>query len=148
MSIDSGSLRILGRIGRPLQVPADFQTSIVKSESGPPVSLASFIPLMLLLMTITGRVSRDRSHRGRTRTWDPRGSDRAPIPRAGLLVAKYVTVLFVATATAIANLSAMLITIYVGQLESLVFGDRGLTFDVVIQVFGLLVLFAAFFSPC
>ncbi|MCA9104701.1 MAG: CPBP family intramembrane metalloprotease [Planctomycetales bacterium] len=139
--------QILGRIGRPLQVPADFQTSIVKSESGPPVSLASFIPLMLLLMTITGAVypaidlTAGERERGTLEALIA-----APIPRAGLLVAKYVTVLFVAMLTAIANLSAMLITIYVGQLESLVFGDRGLTFDVVIQVFGLLVLFAAFFS--
>lgn len=127
--------------------PADYDTEYVSSSGYPSVSLAAFIPLVLLLMTITGAVypaidlTAGERERGTLEALIA-----APIPRVGLLMAKYVTVVFIAMLTAVANLSAMLLTIYVGQLESLVFGDQGLTIDVVLQVFGLLVLFAAFFS--
>lgn len=135
------------RLGRSLVYPAEFDSTYVQSETAPAISLASFIPLVLLLMTITGAVypaidlTAGERERGTLEALIA-----APIPRVGLLIAKYVTVVFIAMLTAVANLAAMLLTIYVGQLESLVFGNQGLTIDVVVQVFGLLVLFAAFFS--
>src|SRR5262249_34296101 len=66
-------------------------------------------------------------------------------PRLGLLLAKYVAVLTVAILTALVNLIAMTITAHSTGLAASLFGG-GMTFDVVIKVLLLLVLFAAFFS--
>ena len=70
----------------------------------------------------------------------------APVPRMGLLLAKYSAVVLVAVLTATVNLFSMTVTIYATGLGPMLFGEAGLPFLVVVQVFGLMILFAMFFS--
>jgi ABC-2 type transport system permease protein/sodium transport system permease protein len=70
----------------------------------------------------------------------------APIPRIGVLLAKYLAVLAVALMTAAANLLSMTITLAVSGIGRQLFGDQGIPAGVIALVFGLLLLFAAFFS--
>ncbi len=115
--------------------------------AGVAVSLTALVPLILILMTITGAVypaidlTAGERERGTLETLMA-----APVPRLGLLAAKYVAVLTVALLTAGANLVAMTVTLMASGLSELVFGEVGLSFQVVLQILALLVLFAAFFS--
>lgn len=114
---------------------------------GPKFSLATFVPLMLILMTVTGAVypaidlTAGERERGTLEVLVA-----APVPRMQLLGAKFIAVLTVAMLTAIVNLVAMLVTLYASGLESLIFGERGMSFVVMGQILALLSLFAAFFS--
>jgi ABC-2 type transport system permease protein/sodium transport system permease protein len=109
--------------------------------------LAVLVPLILILMTVTGAVypaidlTAGERERGTLEILVA-----APVPRLGLLFAKYVTVLVVAMLTALANVVMMTLTLLVMDLGPKLFGDSGLTVAVVLQVFGLMLLFAAFFS--
>lgn len=111
------------------------------------VSLSALVPLILILMTITGAVypaidlTAGERERGTLEMLIA-----APVPRLSLLFAKYVTVVSVAVLTALINLSAMVITLLVSGLSGLVFQQGGLTFLLIVQLLGLLLLFATFFS--
>src|SRR4029077_20473757 len=70
----------------------------------------------------------------------------APVPRVGLLLAKYVAVLTVALLTATINLLGMAITAHSTGLNVTLFGGGGLTLLGIFKVLMLLGLFAAFFS--
>ena len=116
--------------------------------SGAPVfSLAALIPLILVLMTVTGAVypaidlTAGERERGTLEMLIA-----APVPRVGLLLAKYVAVLAVALLTALVNLTGMAITSHSTGLNVSLFGGAGLSLPVVIKVLLLLALFAAFFS--
>ncbi len=110
-------------------------------------SLATLIPLVLILMTITGAVypaidlTAGERERGTLETLIA-----APIPRHGILLAKFVAVLSVAMLTAVVNLMGMMVTVWTFQLGPLVFGDAGITFPMIGSIFLLLLLFAGFFS--
>lgn len=138
---------LLRRAGQPPFLPVEYDRLLLEPPKGSGLTLVAFIPLMLILMTITGAVypaidlTAGERERGTLEALIA-----APIPRSGLLFAKYVTVVFVAMLTAVANLVAMSTTLMVGGLEKLVFGDQGLSLMVIGQIFGLLILFAAFFS--
>jgi ABC-2 type transport system permease protein/sodium transport system permease protein len=129
-----------------VQLPVRARASVVREE-GPSVSLTAMIPLILILMTITGAVypaidlTAGERERGTLETLMA-----APIPRTGLLLAKYFAVLVVAILTATANLAAMTATLSVGGMAALLLGQQGLTLLVTAKVFGLMILFAAFFS--
>ena len=117
------------------------------SFSGAPVfSLAALIPLILVLMTVTGAVypaidlTAGERERGTLETLIA-----APVPRIGLLMAKYVAVLAVALLTALVNLAGMTITAHSTGLAASLFGG-GMTLGVAVKVLLLLALFAAFFS--
>ena len=105
------------------------------------------VPLILILMTITGAVYPAIDLTAGERE---RGTLEAliasPVPRQYLLLAKYIAVVTVALLTAIVNLGAMSITLYVSGLGPILFGDRGLSWINLVYVFGLTILFAAFFS--
>src|SRR5262249_36557919 len=109
--------------------------------------LSMIVPLILLLMTITGAVypaidlTAGERERGTLEVLMA-----APVPRVGLLLAKYVAVLAVALLTALANLGMMTVTILASGLGPLLFGDRGLTPVFVLSMLGLLLLFALFFA--
>jgi ABC-2 type transport system permease protein/sodium transport system permease protein len=109
--------------------------------------LAALVPLVLITMTITGAVypaidlTAGERERGTLESLMA-----APVPRLGLLLAKYVAVLTVAMLTAVMNLAAMAITIAASGLAPLLLGEGGLSLAGVLAVFVLLVLFAAFFS--
>jgi len=119
----------------------------VPHTGGGTVSVAAIVPFILILMTITGAVypAIDLTAGERERgTLEILVS--APIPRVGLLFAKYVAVLTVALLTATANLVTMTVTVVVSGLGPTLFGNAGVSPGVVAAVFGLLLLFAAFFS--
>lgn len=110
-------------------------------------SLSTLVPLILILMTVTGAVypAIDLTAGERERgTLEALIS--APVRREELLLAKYVAVLSVALLTAIANLTAMTATAYATGLESLLFGRGGLSPLLILKVFGVLAVFAGFFS--
>jgi sodium transport system permease protein len=109
-------------------------------------SLARLVPLVLILMTITGAVypaidlTAGERERGTLEILVA-----APVPRLALLSAKYVAVLTVAVLTATINLTMMTVTLQVsgvlGQSQLLDLSPLALA-----QLFALLLLFAAFFS--
>ena len=111
------------------------------------ISIAALVPLILTLMTITGAIypaidlTAGERERGTLESLVA-----APIPRIRILLAKLFAVVSVAMLTAILNLAGMMATIWVFQLETVLFGEQGLSVLVIAQVFGLLILFAGFFS--
>ena len=110
-------------------------------------SLLMLVPLILILMTITGAVypaidlTAGERERGTLESLMA-----APVPRLGMLFAKYVAVVTVALVTAVLNLAAMFVTTYSIGLSAMLFGPQGLSVSAAVLVFLLLVLFAAFFS--
>jgi ABC-2 type transport system permease protein/sodium transport system permease protein len=119
----------------------------VKSEEGDSfTSLASLVPLILILMTVTGAVypaidlTAGERERGTLEMLIA-----APVPRFSLLTAKYLAVVTVAVLTAVINLVSMTITLQVSGLGKQLFSSS-LTPLVFLQLFALLLLFAAFFS--
>jgi ABC-2 type transport system permease protein/sodium transport system permease protein len=110
-------------------------------------SLVTFIPLALILMTVTGAVypaidlTAGERERGTLETLIA-----APVSRMGLLMAKFVAVLTVAMLTALINLLAMLITLYAIGMDKAVFGSGGIDASTVGTVIALLFVFAGFFS--
>ncbi|MCM2371434.1 ABC transporter permease subunit/CPBP intramembrane protease [Aporhodopirellula aestuarii] len=110
--------------------------------------LASIIPLVLVLMTITGAVYPAIDLTAGERE---RGTMEAlmasPVPRWWLLLAKYVAVVSVALLTAVANLGAMFTTLSLTGLMPMLAGEgAGLGLKEMSLIFLLLVLFSAFFA--
>ncbi|TWU18334.1 ABC transporter permease subunit/CPBP intramembrane protease [Allorhodopirellula heiligendammensis] len=124
---------------------------VTTTEIGEPQSgnvLASIIPLVLVLMTITGAVYPAIDLTAGERE---RGTMEAlmasPVPRWWLLLAKYIAVVSVALLTAVANLGAMFVTLTLTGLMSILVGEGGgLGFQEMGYIFLLLVLFSAFFA--
>ncbi len=115
------------------------------SGAGGTLSLASLVPLILILMTITGAVypaidlTAGERERGTLEILVA-----APVPRLGLLFAKYVAVVTVAILTALINLLAMIAVLTWSGLAQEMLGQIPLSS--VFAIFALLILFAAFFS--
>jgi sodium transport system permease protein len=109
--------------------------------------LPGLVPLILILMTITGAVypaidvTAGERERGTLEILAA-----APVPRLSVLFAKYVAVFTVAMLTALVNLGTMTVTLYVTGMGEALFGAETLTLLVFAQVLALLLLFAAFFS--
>jgi ABC-2 type transport system permease protein/sodium transport system permease protein len=136
----------LERLGVAAALPAPTQRRPIAFAGAPTFSLAALIPLILVLMTVTGAVypaidlTAGERERGTLETLIA-----APVPRLGLLMAKYVAVLTVALLTALVNLAGMTITAHSTGLAASLFGG-GMSLGVVVKVLLLLGLFAAFFS--
>ena len=138
----------LQQMGSGAEVPLKLKEASVVSDERrqQAVSIAAIIPLMLVLMTITGAVypaidlTAGERERGTLETLIA-----APIPRIGILVSKFIAVLTVAVLTATLNVAGILVTIWAFQLEDML-GGGGLTWTMVVNVFALLILFAGFFS--
>lgn len=110
--------------------------------------LVAIVPLVLVLMTITGAVYPAIDLTAGERE---RGTMEAliasPVPRGAVLFAKYVAVVTVAMLTALANLGAMLTTLWAGGLMPLLVGEgEPIPWLQFLQILGLLVLFSCFFS--
>ncbi|MEQ1825045.1 MAG: ABC transporter permease subunit/CPBP intramembrane protease [Pirellula sp.] len=116
-------------------------------QSDPTASIVGVIPLVLILMTITGAVYPAIDLTAGERE---RGTMEAliasPAPRFALLMSKYVAVVFVAVLTALANLFAAWITLSFGGLGQAIFGKGGFSILIIVQILPLLAIFAAFFS--
>lgn len=131
---------------KPRWLPAEVESRAIGSAASP-ISLTTVVPLILILMTITGAVypaidvTAGERERGTLEALMA-----APVPRLALLAAKYVAVVTVAMLTATANLVAMTVTLLVTPWGRLLFDTGGVSPLAVAQVFLLLVLFAAFFS--
>jgi ABC-2 type transport system permease protein/sodium transport system permease protein len=130
------------------QAAVPVRTAVRAVEgSGAAVPLTTLVPLILILMTITGAVypaidlTAGERERGTLEMLMA-----APVPRLGLLAAKYVAVLTVAMLTAGANLAAMTVTLSATGLGRELFGKSGWSWSVLLMFLALLVLFAAFFS--
>lgn len=128
---------------RPVLFVEQTQIEVDGPQESP---LGAFVPLMLLLMTMTGAVypSIDLTAGERERgTLEMLLA--APISRRDLLLAKFFTVLLVAVLTAIVNLIAMTLTLIASGFDQVIFAGN-LTLATLLQLFLLLVVFAAFFS--
>ena len=91
---------------------APIESGHESSSASASHSLSALVPLILILMTITGAVypaidlTAGERERGTLEMLVA-----SPVPRMQLLLGKYLTVLIVALLTAIVNLAAMMITI-------------------------------------
>ncbi|MFM8326211.1 MAG: ABC transporter permease subunit, partial [Pirellulaceae bacterium] len=127
----------------------DVQWSAVarKSSRDLSVGLATVIPLVLLLMTITGAVYPAIDLTAGERE---RGTMEAliatPTPKFQILLSKYGAVVLVAILTAIANLVAMWMTLSVSGIGRALLGNEGFSLAKAFRILPLLGLFAAFFS--
>ncbi len=130
----------------PFEIRAESMTRSGRA-GGPAFSLATLVPLILILMTVTGAVYPAIDLTAGERE---RGTLEAlvasPVPRHELLFAKYIAVVSVAVLTALANLLSMIVTAYASGLEGLLFGSAGLSLRLILSTLGLLFVFAAFFS--
>ena len=123
-----------------------FKTE-AKQEADQAPSLLTFFPLMLVLMTMTGAVypaidlTAGERERGTMEILVA-----APVSRMSLLFGKFVAVLAVAMLTAVFNMVAMLVTTYAIGFDQFVFGENGLSLTILLQILGLLFVFASFFS--
>ncbi len=110
--------------------------------------LGTIVPLVLVLMTITGAVypAIDLTAGERERgTMEPLMA--SPVSRTSLLFAKYAAVVVVALLTAVANLLAMFVTLWAsGLLEQVTGEGAGVPWRAVAQILALLILFSGFFS--
>jgi ABC-2 type transport system permease protein/sodium transport system permease protein len=126
---------------RPVPVPK------IEPEGGHSRLFAVLVPLILILMTITGAVypaidlTAGERERGTLEVLIA-----APVRRSALLGAKYVAVVTVAVLTALVNLGAMTLTLWASGLGRVLFDEKNLSFTLVAEVFGLMLLLAAFFS--
>ena len=143
---------VLKKNGLPDVNPIAINPDIIaKDANAPPAtssfSLASLIPLILVLMTVTGAVypaidlTAGERERGTLETLMA-----APVPRLSILLAKFFAVWTVAIFTALLNLVGMAITVWTFQFESILLGEGGFSFSVIFKIFCLLILFSAFFS--
>ncbi len=134
-------------LGEPGLLPTQMIYQPIPSSRSMAVSLATLVPMILVLMTITGAVypaidlTAGERERGTLESLIA-----APVPRMQLLLAKYVAVVTVAMFTASANVVAMTVTLFSTGLGVTIFGPDALTLRVVLAVFSLMVVFALFFS--
>jgi sodium transport system permease protein len=124
-----------------------IETEVAVSHRPGTPTLATLVPLILILMTITGAVypaidlTAGERERGTLETLIA-----SPVPRMQLLLAKYAAVVTVALLTALVNLAAMFATVSSVGLTTVLFGEAGVSLQTLIEIVALLVLFAAFFS--
>ncbi len=129
-----------------------IEAVVVGGTDEPNNPLALILPLVLVLMTITGAVYPAIDLTAGERE---RGTMEAlmasPVPRLSILLAKYVAVVTVAMATATINLVAMYVTLQAsGLMAALAQGAGGgagtLTPMAMLWVLLLLLLFSCFFA--
>lgn len=124
---------------------AEVTVRELSTESEPTSPLVTFIPLVLVLMTMTGAVypaidlTAGERERGTMEILVA-----APVPRMTLLAGKFVAVLVVALLTASMNLLSMFVTLFALGLHETMLG--GVNATMIFQIIVLMVVFAAFFS--
>jgi sodium transport system permease protein len=109
--------------------------------------LATMIPLVLVLMTMAGAVYPAIDLTAGERE---RGTMEAlvvsPTSAVWILFSKYTAVVTVALLTALANLGAMTLTLWISGVGQFIFGNTTLTTATIGQVLILLILFTMFFA--
>lgn len=136
-----------GIIGGNYEAPYRMVTTPVVVKNNYADLLATMVPLVLVLMTMAGAVYPAIDLTAGERE---RGTMEAlivsPTPSYALLLAKYSAVVTVALLTALANLAAMTLTLWVSGIGKMIFGDGVLSAGVIGTVLVLLVLFTMFFA--
>lgn len=136
----------LRRAGTPYAPPVDVEVADV-GQAARGNTLSTIVPLVLLLMTITGAVYPAIDLTAGERERGTMESVMAsPVPRGYVLFAKYTAVVIVAMLTAIANLTAMFTTLWFGRLMPLLTGEDVFPWITILRVLGLLILFSGFYS--
>ena len=125
--------------------PASVTEVVVTGEGSGRYSFVTFIPLVLVLMTMTGAVypaidvTAGERERGTMEILMA-----APVSRLKLLCAKFLAVLVVALLTATVNLTSMFITLFSLGLDEVVLGDA--PWMTIPMIAALMIVFASFFS--
>ncbi|HMO15956.1 MAG TPA: ABC transporter permease subunit/CPBP intramembrane protease [Pirellulaceae bacterium] len=138
---------MLQRLRVPFSNRVGFSQESVASTMPATISIVAIIPLILTLMTLTGAVypaidlTAGERERGTLESLIA-----APLPRMRILAGKLVAVIVVALLTAFLNITGMLTTLWVFQMERLLFPDGGLRLMAFVNLFLLLIVFAGFFS--
>ncbi|MFO0427068.1 MAG: ABC transporter permease subunit/CPBP intramembrane protease [Planctomyces sp.] len=126
----------------PVRVTQTFVRSGEKSRG-----LLGMIPLILLLMTVTGGVYPAIDLTAGERERDTLETlISLPVPRVHLLLAKFVAVLSVTMLTGLVNLTAMTATVFALRMETQLFGAGGMTIRLAISLAGILAIFGLFYS--
>jgi ABC-2 type transport system permease protein/sodium transport system permease protein len=127
--------------------PYTISGSPIAMRHGQAELLATLIPLVLVLMTMAGAVYPAIDLTAGERE---RGTMEAlvvsPTSAVWILFSKYTAVVSVAMLTALANLGAMTLTLWISGVGKLIFGESSLTTATVGQVLILLILFTMFFA--
>ena len=135
------------RVAPEFSPAVELKTRGVGRKDDATASLVGVIPLVLILMTITGAVYPAIDLTAGERE---RGTMEAmiatPAPRFALLLSKYAAVVTVAFLTALANLFATWVTFSFGGLGKAIFGPAGFSLWTLLQILPILTIFAAFFS--
>lgn len=130
-----------------IEVPYSIYGSPVAMRHSHVDLLATMIPLVLVLMTMAGAVYPAIDLTAGERE---RGTMEAlavsPTSPVWILFSKYTAVVTVALLTALANLGAMSLTLWISGVGQLIFGNSVLTTAIVGQVLVLLILFTMFFA--
>lgn len=128
-----------------VRLPAEITERIVAPQTTQQSPLITFIPLVLVLMTMTGAVypaidlTAGERERGTMEILIA-----APVSRMTLLAGKFVAVLVVALLTASVNMLSMFVTLFTLGLDSAILGDSGLRTLPLVML--MMVVFAGFFS--
>lgn len=130
-----------------VDVPYSVYGTPVAMRHGHVDLLATMIPLVLVLMTMAGAVYPAIDLTAGERE---RGTMEAlvvsPTSPVWILFSKYSAVVTVALLTALANLGAMALTLWISGVGQLIFGNSVLTTATIGQVLVLLILFTMFFA--
>jgi len=109
--------------------------------------LLSILPLVLLLMTVTGGVYPSIDLTAGERERETLETLMAlPFSSVQILSAKFLAVLVVTLLTGAMNLVAMLVTIQAMSLDRTLFGGSGLSLLLAIKLCAVLIVFGVFFS--
>jgi ABC-2 type transport system permease protein/sodium transport system permease protein len=128
------------------QIPIQQQRTRVKGTDRGPAVLG-LLPLVLLLMTVTGGVYPSIDLTAGERERNTLETLMAlPVPKIRLLLAKFVAVVSVTMLTGMMNLIAMAITLYALQLDTILLGPSGFSLVLAIKLFLILSTFALFYS--
>ena len=132
--------------GQTLPIPIEqSRTMLTAAETGS--AILGLLPLILLLMTVTGGVypAIDLTAGERERN-TMEALMALPVPRFRLLAAKYVAVVVVTMLTGLMNLLAMSLTLFALQLDKSLLGEDGFTLALGLKLFLALNVFALFYS--
>ncbi len=128
------------------QIPITDQSTVVPPQAETSAILG-LLPLVLLLMTVTGGVYPAIDLTAGERERNTLETLMAlPVPRFRILLAKFVAVFAVTMLTGLMNLVAMSVTVYALALETTLFGETGLTAGLAVQLGLVLAVFALFYS--
>ncbi len=132
--------------GQSLPIPIEqSRTMLTPAETGS--AILGLLPLILLLMTVTGGVypAIDLTAGERERN-TMEALMALPVPKFRLLAAKYVAVVVVTMLTGLMNLLAMSLTLFALQLDKSLLGENGFTLALGLKLFFALNVFAFFYS--